>query len=54
MISKETLTLKNALVQYVTYLNGLSNYLPVIERKLVMKKHIEVLVNEAIEKGGLI
>ena len=48
MITKETLTLKEGLVKYIKYLDGLSDYLPIVERKFVMKQHIEGLVNEVI------
>ena len=48
MITKETLNIKAELFKYVVYLNSLSDYLPIVERKFVMKQHIEGLVKEAI------
>lgn len=46
--SKETWELKVALAKYVKYLDSLSDYLQVVERKFVMKKHIKILVDDVI------
>ena len=46
--SKETWELKIALAKYTKYLDGLSDYLPILERKFVMEKHIKVLVDEVV------
>ena len=53
MLSKETSTIKEGLVEYIKYLDGLSNHLQMVERKFVMKQHIEGLVNEAIAESKL-
>lgn len=45
---KETWELKVALAKYVKYLDGLSVYLQVVERKFVMKKHIKMLLKEVM------